>query len=64
MSDSPTNEELKQKVKELERDSIAHRQAGEALWESEKKYLDLYDNSTDMFALMNAQTETVINCPF
>lgn len=62
MSDRPTNEELKQGVKELERDSIVHRQVEEALWESEKKYQDLYDNAPDMFASVNAKTATIINC--
>ena len=60
MSDRPTNEELKQRVKELERDSIV--QVEEALWESEKKDQDLYDNAPDMFASVNAKTATIINC--
>jgi len=62
MSDNPTNEELKQRVKELERDSIVLRQVEAALWESEKKYQDLYDNAPDMFASVNAKTATIINC--
>ena len=62
MSEKPTYEELEQRVKELERDSIVHRQVEEALRESEKKYQDLYDNAPDMFASVNAKTAIVINC--
>lgn len=62
MSDRPTNEELKQEVKELEKDSIVHRQLEDALRKNEQKYQDLYDNAPDMFALVNAKTAIIVNC--
>ena len=47
MDKKPTYEELEQRVKELERDSIVHRQIEEALSESEDNFRGLYEGSRD-----------------
>ena len=42
----PTYEELEQRVKEFDEEVIKHKQAKEALRESEEKYRNLFENST------------------
>ena len=45
MAGKPTYEELKQRVKELEKEALEHKRMEEVLRESEKKYSKLVENS-------------------
>ena len=51
MAKKPTYEELEQRVKELEKASIVHRQIEEALRESEDNFRGLYEGSRDAIGL-------------
>jgi len=47
MAAKPTYEELKKRIKELEKESIKHKRAEEALHESEAKYRRLFEATKD-----------------
>jgi two-component system cell cycle sensor histidine kinase/response regulator CckA len=47
---------------ELELEVEERKQAEEALWESETKYQDLYDNAPDMDLSVDAKTAAIISC--
>lgn len=51
----PTSEELEQRVKELERKSVAHKRAEEALRESQERYRVLFSSGNDA-VLVNQPT--------
>ena len=47
MAKKPTYEELEQRIKELEREALEHKQVEKALWESEEKYRVLFETAKD-----------------
>ena len=49
MTKKPTYEELIQRVKELEDESLKHKWVEEALRESERRYRDLYENAPNAY---------------
>ncbi len=57
MTEKPTYEELEQRVKDLEKESIERRQVEVALRESEDKYRLLFENMSEGFALHEIITD-------
>jgi len=51
MTTKPTHEDLEQKVKELEKETVEQKQTVEALQESEEKYRTLFENSRDAISI-------------
>ena len=49
MTQKPTYQELKQRVKELEKEAVARKQAEEALKESEQKYRRIFESIQDVY---------------
>ena len=45
MAKKPTYEELQQRVKELENEALERKRVYEALWKSEEKYRDIFNNA-------------------
>ncbi|MBW2645808.1 MAG: PAS domain-containing protein, partial [Deltaproteobacteria bacterium] len=53
MARKPTYEELKQSVKELENESLAHKETGKALRASEEKMAGIMSSITDHMSMMD-----------
>ena len=49
MTSRPSYEELKQRVRELEKEAVGRKKAEEALRESEEKYRSLFENVQDVY---------------
>ena len=78
MERKPTYEELEQRVKELEKESLKHRKAKDALRESEERYKHLVDYANDIIYRTDANgnftfcnpislkisSPSLINCTF
>ena len=60
MSKKPTYEELEQRIKELEKVAVAHKQAEEALLGSERLYRALLEQAADSIVLIDVDTLEVV----
>ena len=56
MAEKPTNEELEQRVMELEKRALKHKETEEALKESEEFGSSLLDNSPNPILVINLDT--------
>ncbi|MBW1851650.1 MAG: PAS domain S-box protein [Deltaproteobacteria bacterium] len=55
MERKPTYEELEQRVKELEKESLKHRKAEDALRESEEKFRSIFHAERDAIMVFDAE---------
>ena len=55
MERKPTYEELEQRVKELEKESLKHRKAKDALRESEEKFRTIFHSERDAIMVFDAE---------
>ena len=55
MERKPTYEELEQRVKELEKESLKHRKAKDALRESEEKFRTIFRAERDAIMVFDAE---------
>ena len=62
MTKKPTYEELIQRVKELENESLKHKWVEEALRESERRYRDLYENAPNAYFSVSALNGSILRC--
>jgi len=62
MTKKPTYEELIQRVKELENESLKHKWVEEALRESERRYRDLYENAPNAYFSVSARDGLILRC--
>jgi PAS domain-containing protein len=64
MTNKPTYEELKQRVRELEDEVASLRQAEDALRKSEKEYRNLFDSLPDPVAIVQDNLSVKLNPSF
>ena len=58
----PTYEELEQKVKELEKETLRRKELGEVLGKSKEQYHDLYENAPNAYFSVNAEDGSILRC--
>jgi PAS domain S-box-containing protein len=61
MAKKPTSEELRQRVKELEKELVKSRKAQKALSASEKKYRTFFDNANDAVFIADVKTGVILD---
>jgi PAS domain S-box-containing protein len=61
MDRKPTYEELKQRVKELEKEVSKRKLAEEALRESEEKYRTLFENASDAIFIADTENHIILD---
>jgi PAS domain S-box-containing protein len=59
MADKPTCEELKQRVKELEKEATNHKRFEEALWDSEERYKTIFETVPASIVVIDKQGKIV-----
>ena len=62
MIKKPTYEELEQKVKELEKETLRRKELEEVLWKSKEQYLDLYENAPNAYFSVSAEDGSILRC--
>ncbi len=62
MVNKPSYEEMEQRVKELEKESIRRKKAEEALRESEERYRDLYEIAPNAYFSISAEDGSILRC--
>jgi PAS domain-containing protein len=63
MSKKPTYEELEQRANKLEQEAVKHKQAEEALRESEERYRTLfYDLADPVLIFRGKEPNTILDC--
>lgn len=62
MDKKPTLEELAQRIKELEKESLKYKWVEEALRESERRYRDLYENAPNAYFSVRALNGSIVRC--
>ncbi len=61
MTETPTCEELQQKIKELEKEVSEHEQTEESLRESENRYRIIFEQAADSIAIIDPDTGMLVN---
>jgi len=62
MVKKPTYEELEQKVKELEKETLRHKELEEVLGKSKEQYHDLYENAPNAYFSVSAENGSILRC--
>ena len=62
MVKKPTYEELEQKVKELEKEALRHKELEEVLGKSKEQYHDLYENAPNAYFSVSAEDGSILRC--
>ena len=62
MVKKPTYEELEQKVKELEKKTLRHKELEEVLGKSIEQYHDLYENAPNAYFSVSAEDGSILRC--
>ena len=62
MDDKPTYEELKQKIKEFQKDALERKRGEKALQESEEKFRLAFENALDAIYLANPEIGLITDC--
>jgi PAS domain S-box-containing protein len=62
MVKKPTYEELEQKVKELEKETLRHKELEEVLGKSKEQYHDLYENAPNAYFSVSAEDGSILRC--
>ncbi|MBW2596490.1 MAG: PAS domain-containing protein, partial [Deltaproteobacteria bacterium] len=62
MVKKPTYEELEQKVKELEKETLRRKEFEEVLGKSKEQYHDLYENAPNAYFSVSAEDGSILRC--
>jgi len=62
MAKKPTYKELKQRVKELEKEALRLNKLEEVLGKSKEQYYDLYENAPNAYFSVNAEDGSILRC--